>query len=51
VPALRARGGARGPDGDGSCVLVSEMVTVARVLALTALDVCDRAPGALALVS
>jgi acetylornithine deacetylase len=38
-----------GPDGDDSCVLVSEMVTVARVLALTALDVCDRKPGALAL--
>ena len=40
-----------GPDGDDSCVLVSEMVTVTRVLALTALDVCDRTPGALALVS
>jgi acetylornithine deacetylase len=38
-----------GPDGDDSCVLVSEMVTVTRVLALTALDVCDREPGALAL--
>jgi acetylornithine deacetylase len=38
-----------GPDGDDSCVLVSQMVTVTQVLALTALDVCNREPGALAL--
>jgi len=38
-----------GPEGDDSCVLVSEMVTVTQVLALTALDVCNREPGALAL--
>ena len=38
-----------GPHGDDSCVLVSEMVTVTQVLALTALDVCNREPGALAL--
>jgi acetylornithine deacetylase len=38
-----------GPDGDDSCVLVSEMVRVTQVLALTALDVCNREPGALAL--
>ena len=41
------RGGA---DEDDSCVLVSEMVTVTRVLAVTALDVCRRAPSELALV-
>ena len=37
-----------GPEGDDSCVLVSEMVKVTQVLALTALDVCNREPGALA---
>src|SRR5215813_6873354 len=41
------RGGA---DEDDACVLVSEMVTVTRVLAVTALDVCRRAPSELALV-
>ena len=40
-----------GPDGDDSCVLVSEMVKVTQVLALTALDVCDREPGALAVAA
>jgi acetylornithine deacetylase len=35
-------------DEDDACVLVSEMETVTRVLAVTALDVCQRAPGALA---
>lgn len=34
------RGGA---DEDDACVLVSEMVTAARVIAVTALDVCQRA--------
>ena len=34
---------------DDACVLVSEMVTVTRVLALTALDVCQRAPAELAI--
>jgi len=34
---------------DDACVLVSEMVTVTRVLALTALDVCERAPAELAI--
>src|SRR5688572_4126505 len=34
---------------DDACVLVSEMVTVARVLALTALDVCQRPPAELAI--
>src|SRR5262249_39323077 len=38
------RGGA---DEDDACVLVSEMVTVTRVLAVTALDVCRRAPSEL----
>ncbi len=38
-----------GPDGDDSCVFVSEMVRVAQVLALTALDVCNRDAGALRL--
>src|SRR5262245_57327041 len=33
-----------GPDEDDACVLVSEMVRVARVLAVTALDVCQRPP-------
>jgi len=38
----------RGTDEeDDACVLVSEMVTVARVLAVTALDVCRRAPAEL----
>jgi acetylornithine deacetylase len=36
-------------DEDDACVLVSEMVTVTRVLAATALDVCQRAPEALAI--
>jgi len=36
---------------DDACVLVSEMVTVTRVLALTALDVCQRAPAELAIAS
>ena len=34
---------------DDACVLVSEMVKVTRVLAVTALDVCRRAPEELAL--
>ena len=34
-------------DEDDACVLVSEMVTVTRVLAVTALDVCRREPGEL----
>jgi acetylornithine deacetylase len=34
-------------DEDDACVLVSEMVTVSRVLAATALDVCQRAPAEL----
>jgi acetylornithine deacetylase len=34
---------------DDACVLVSEMETVARVLAVTALDVCQRAPADLAM--
>jgi len=33
---------------DDACVLVSEMVTVTRVLAMTALDVCRRDPAELA---
>jgi acetylornithine deacetylase len=33
-----------GEDEDDACVLVSEMVTVTRVLAMTALDVCRREP-------
>ena len=36
---------------DDACVLVSEMVTVTRVLAVTALDVCRRRPEELALSS
>jgi acetylornithine deacetylase len=40
------RGGA---DEDDACVLVSEMVTATRVIAVTALDVCQRAPSELAL--
>jgi acetylornithine deacetylase len=36
-------------DQDDSCVLVSEMETVTRVLALTALDVCQRKPEELAM--
>jgi acetylornithine deacetylase len=40
------RGGA---DEDDACVLVSEMVQVTRVLAATALDVCQRPPEALAI--
>ena len=38
-----------GGDEDDACVIVSEMVKVTSVLALTALDVCNREPGALAL--
>ena len=38
-------------DEDDACVLVSEMVTVTRVLAMTALDVCRREPAELAIVS
>jgi len=34
-------------DEDDACVLVSEMVRVTRVLAVTALDVCSRAPSEL----
>ena len=34
---------------DDACVLVSEMERVTRVLAVTALDVCRRAPEELAL--
>src|SRR5262249_2650996 len=37
-----------GTDQDHACGLVSEMVTVTRVLAVTALDVCRRAPSELA---
>jgi acetylornithine deacetylase len=36
-------------DEDDACVLVSEMVTVTRVLAATALDVCRRPPSDLRL--
>jgi acetylornithine deacetylase len=36
-------------DEDDACVLVSEMERVTRVLAMTALDVCERPPAALAL--
>jgi acetylornithine deacetylase len=36
-------------DEDDACVLVSEMETVTRVLAVTALDVCRRRPAELAL--
>jgi acetylornithine deacetylase len=40
----------RGSDTeDDACVLVSEMVKVTRVLAATALDVCRRAPAAMAM--
>jgi acetylornithine deacetylase len=35
-------------DEDDACVLVSEMEKVTRVLAATALDVCNRGPGELA---
>ena len=38
-------------DEDDACVLVSEMETVTRVLAATALDVCRRSPAELALPS
>jgi acetylornithine deacetylase len=38
-------------DEDDACVLVSEMVKVTRVLAVTALDVCQRDPAELAIVS
>ncbi|HET7344084.1 MAG TPA: M20/M25/M40 family metallo-hydrolase [Methylomirabilota bacterium] len=38
-------------DEDDACVLVSEMETVTRVLATTALDVCRRRPAELALPS
>lgn len=34
-------------DADDACVIVSDMVKVTQVLALTALDVCTREPGAL----
>jgi acetylornithine deacetylase len=40
-----------GEDADDACVLVSEMVTVTRVLAATALDVCQRAPAELAVAA
>jgi acetylornithine deacetylase len=36
-------------DEDDACVLVSEMETVTRVLAVTALDVCGRTPAELAI--
>jgi acetylornithine deacetylase len=36
-----------GEEEDDACVLVSEMVKVARVLAVTALDVCRRDPAEL----
>src|SRR5205823_3777594 len=36
-------------DEDDACVLVSEMVKVTQVLAVTALDVCQRAPEELAM--
>lgn len=36
---------------DDACVLVSEMVKVTQVLAVTALDVCERAPSDLAMPS
>jgi acetylornithine deacetylase len=38
-------------DEDDACVLVSEMETVARVLSVTALDVCRRRPEELAVVT
>jgi len=38
-------------DEDDACVLVSEMVKVTRVLAVTALDVCRRVPAELGIVS
>jgi acetylornithine deacetylase len=38
-------------DEDDACVLVSEMVKVTQVLAVTALDVCQRAPAELAITS
>ncbi len=38
-------------DEDDACVLVSEMVKVTRVLAVTALDVCQRPPAELAIAS
>ena len=38
-------------DEDDACVLVSEMEKVTRVLAVTALDVCQRKPGDLALAA
>jgi acetylornithine deacetylase len=38
-------------DEDDACVLVSEMVKVTRVLAVTALDVCQRQPAELAMAS
>ena len=40
------RGGA---NEDDACVLVSEMVTATRVIAVTARDVCQHAPSELAL--
>ena len=40
----------RGGEGyDDACVIVSEMVRVTQVLAVTALDVCHREPGSLVL--
>ena len=40
----------RGGEGyDDACVIVSEMVRVTQVLAVTALDVCNREPGSLAI--
>jgi acetylornithine deacetylase len=38
-------------DEDDACVLVSEMERATRVLALTALDVCQRAPAELAVAA
>jgi acetylornithine deacetylase len=40
-----------GQDEDDACVLVSEMETVTRVLAVTALDVCARPPSEMPLAS
>ena len=38
-------------DEDDACVLVSEVETVTRVLAVTALDVCRRKPADLAMAT
>ena len=40
-----------GENEDDACVLVSEMEKVTRVLAVTALDVCQREPADLAIAS